>query len=161
MTATRLILGAGLALLLGCAAQSAQAGASCYYEGTKFSDGGASCQGGRQYRCNDGEWLSTTQACETIVIEPVAARSCDYGGLKFSPGSASCQAGTQYRCDDGKWMTLGTPCRAGDAPIKVNPSGDICMFGGATVASGSTICQSGETFLCNDGSWVNLGTTCR
>jgi hypothetical protein len=161
MNPNHLIAAVAVALVMGCAAQSAQAGDPCYHSGTKYSDGGASCQSGREYRCANGEWLSTTHACEAPGSDLLASRTCDFAGITFSTGSASCQAGTQFRCDAGTWRSLGIPCSVGDSPIRVMPSGDTCMFGDATVASGSTICKSGNTFLCNDGGWVNLGTICR
>lgn len=161
MNFNRAIPAVAIALLMGCAAQSAQANGACYYSGTKYSEGGASCQSGREYRCSDGEWLSTTHACKASPPEVVALQTCEFAGISFSSGSASCQAGTQFRCDDGAWTSLRMPCAVGDSPIRIIPSGDTCMFGGATVASGSTICQSGTTFLCNDGAWTNLGTVCR
>jgi hypothetical protein len=148
--------------MMGCAAQSAQAGDPCYFSSTKYSDGGASCQSGREYRCANGKWLSTTKMCKPSEAEIAAVRTCEFAGISFSPGSASCQAGTQYRCNEtGDWSSLRIPCSVGDSPIRVIPSGDTCMFSNATVASGSTICQSGSTFLCNNGEWVNLGTVCR
>jgi len=162
MNLNRLIAAAAVGFVMGCAAQSAQAGDPCYYNSTKYSDGGASCQGGREYRCDSGEWLTTTRACGVDVPELVTSRTCDFAGISFAPGSASCQAGTQFRCEPtGKWASLRIPCAVGDSPIRIIPSGDTCMFSGATVASGSTICQSGSTFLCNNGEWTNLGTVCR
>ena len=162
MTSNRLIMTLAVGLVVGCAAQSAYAGDPCFYNGTKYSDGGASCQASREYRCNDGEWLSTTHACKPAAPEIVTSRACDFAGISFAPGSASCQAGTQFRCEaTGEWNSLRIPCSVGDSPIRIVPSGDTCMFSGATVASGSTICQSGSTFLCNNGEWANLGTVCR
>jgi len=161
MKSSKIFLSAvAIALVAGCSAQRAQAGDPCFFSGSMYSDGGASCQAGREYRCDDGEWLSTLHSCKTD-IKVVASRTCDFAGISFSTGSASCQNGTQYRCEDGSWRTLSTPCTVGDSPIKIIPSGATCMFSGATVATGSTLCQSGTTFLCNNGSWVNLGTLCR
>lgn len=160
MKFSRLLSVVAVVFAAGCSAQIARAGDPCFFSGSMYSDGGASCQTGREYKCNNGEWLSTLHSCKAAG-EVVASRSCDFAGISFSTGNASCQNGTQYRCEDGSWQTLRAPCTVGDSPIKVNPSGTTCMFGGATVASGSTICQSGTTSLCNDGSWVNLGTLCR
>lgn len=161
MNFNRTIVALAGVLVMGCAAQRAQAGDPCYYSGTKYSEGSASCQSGHEYRCADGEWLTTTHSCRATEPEVVASRTCQFAGISFSSGSASCQAGTQFRCEDGAWTSLNMPCSVGDSPIRVIPKGDTCMFGGATVASGSTICQSGTTFLCNDGAWTNLGTVCR
>lgn len=160
MTFSRLLSLVAVALVAGCSARSAQAGDPCFHAGSMYSDGAASCQSGRQYKCNNGEWLSTADNCQPAGVV-VASRPCSFAGISFSTGSASCQNGTQFRCEDGSWNTLRAPCNVGDSPIKVNSSGSTCMFGGATVASGSTICQSGTTSLCNDGAWVNLGTLCR
>jgi len=160
MKSSNLLWAVAIALIAGCSVQSAHADDPCFFSGSMYSDGSASCQTGHEYRCDDGEWLSTMHGCKTD-IKVVASRTCNFGGISFSTGSASCQNGTQYRCEDGSWATLGVPCTVGDSPIKVVPTGSTCMFSGATVASGSTICQSSSTFLCNDGSWVNLGTLCR
>jgi hypothetical protein len=160
MKSSILLSALAVAVIAGCSVQSAHAGDPCFFSGSMYSDGGASCQAGREYRCDDGEWLSTMNSCKT-GIKVIASRTCDYSGIAFSTGSASCQNGTQFRCEDGSWRTLGVPCTVGDSPIKIIPTGSTCMFSGATVASGSTICQSGSTFLCNDGSWANLGTLCR
>jgi hypothetical protein len=162
MSSYRLIPALAVALTMGCAAQGALANDPCYFSSKRYSDGGASCQGGREYRCDNGEWLSTSKACEASGPEVATRGRCDFAGISFVPGSASCQAGTQFRCEPtGEWTSLRVPCSAGDSPVRVIPSGDTCMFSGATVASGSTICQSGSTFLCNDGEWLNLGTLCR
>lgn len=149
---------AGAIGLLGCSAQVAMAGDPCIYEGTRFSDGAASCQAGFQYRCSDGSWKALRTAC---VGDVAVQASCDWGGISYSPGSASCQSGMQFRCDNGTWRSLAVACGAGDAPIRVIPDGKTCMFNDATVGSNSTICKSGTTFLCSDGEWVNLGTMCR
>ncbi len=151
----------GAFLLVGCAAHTAQAGDPCYFNGIKYSDGGASCQNSSEFRCDDGEWMASARACKATEPQIASTRPCDFGGISFADGSASCQAGTQFRCEDGKWSSLRMPCSVGDSPVRVIPSGSTCMFGGATVSSGSTICQSGATFLCNDGAWLNLGTVCR
>ena len=145
-------------LLLGLARPSA-ANDNCFYKGTMFSSGAASCQSGMQYRCDEGEWVATRDSCTGAPV--TLSRSCDYNSISYSTGSASCQAGTQYRCEDGAWHSLGTPCSIGDSPVRAMPSGRSCMFDGATVASSSTICRSGTTFVCSDGEWVNLGTMCR
>lgn len=151
----------GVIGLLGCAARTAEAGDRCFYRGTMFSDGAASCQTGTQYRCDEGDWRSLGIACADT--QPLAAsRSCTYGGIAFSTGSASCQAGNQFRCEDGTWSNLGVPCTLGDAPApRPQPDGRTCMFGDVTVSSSSTVCKSGTTFLCNNGEWLNLGTLCR
>jgi hypothetical protein len=132
----------------------------CFFRGTMYSEGAASCQSGSQYRCDDGDWKSLGVACKQ---EHAAApsRACQFEGIAYSTGSASCQEGTQYRCEDGEWRRLGMTCGVGDSPIRVIPSGRTCMFDGATVANNSTICRSGSTFLCSDGEWVNIGTQCR
>lgn len=146
--------------MLGCSAQMALAGDPCVYEGTKFSDGAASCQAGAQYRCFNGQWTSLRTACADPV--PVASnKTCDFGGIAYSAGSASCQSGTQFRCDGGAWTSLAIPCSAGDSPIRVIPGGRTCMFNDATVSNNSTICKAGTTMLCSNGEWVNLGTLCR
>jgi hypothetical protein len=149
----------GIASLFGTAHRAA-ADDACFYRGTMYSEGGMSCQNGRQYKCDDGEWDDTDSPCQPERV--AASKPCSFEGISYSTGSASCQAGTQFRCEDGSWRNLGSQCAmlSGNT-IKVEPSGDTCMYEGATVASGSTICKSSSTFLCNDGAWVNLGTLCR
>jgi hypothetical protein len=131
----------------------------CFFKGTMFSNGAASCQAGREFRCDDGEWGTTGNNCTGDRI--ALSKSCQFDGISYSTGAASCQTGTQYRCEDGSWRALGVSCSAGDSPVKLYPDGRTCMFDGATVASNSTICRTGSTFLCSNGEWVNLGTQCR
>lgn len=38
-------------------------GSACTYASTVYSNGTMSCQGGYQYRCNNGLWDSTSVAC--------------------------------------------------------------------------------------------------
>ena len=64
MTFSRLFSLVAVALVAGCSARSAQAGDPCFHAGSMYSDGGASCQSGRQYKCNNGEWLSTPDNCQ-------------------------------------------------------------------------------------------------
>jgi hypothetical protein len=160
ITFKRMAMGAvGLLCMIGTTG-IASAGDSCFYRGTMFSHGSATCQNDSQFRCDDGEWEALGGTCKAERI--VASRVCQYDGISFSTGSASCQAGTQFRCEDGSWKSLGTSCAVlSSNTVKVQPSGDTCMYEGATVASGSTICKSSSTFLCNNGEWVNLGTLCR
>src|SRR5262249_51427296 len=148
----------GLALIGGSAL--AKKDDPCFYRGTMYSDGAASCQNGIQYRCDDGTWDKRGGACQPEERVAVS-KPCDFGGISYSTGSASCQEGMQYRCEDGTWRRLGATCAVGDAPIRALPSGRTCMFDGATVATNSAICRSGSTFLCSDGEWVNVGTPCR
>lgn len=144
--------------LLGCSAQIALAGDPCVYEGSKYSDGAASCQAGAQYRCIDGAWNAQRIACTDQVA---SNKTCELAGISYSLGSASCQSGTQFRCDGGAWTSLAVPCSAGDSPIRIVPGGRTCMFNDATVSSNSTICKAGTTMLCSNGEWVNLGMLCR
>lgn len=144
--------------LLGCSARQAMAGDPCMYEGSRYSDGAASCQAGLQYRCTDGTWTALRTAC---VGDVAAAKNCDFAGVSYSTGSASCQSGTQFRCENGTWRSLAMACNAGDAPLRLVPDGRTCMFNDATVGNNSTICKQGTTFLCSNGEWVNLGTICR
>jgi hypothetical protein len=146
------------AAIAGCAAK-AVAGDSCFYQGTKYSDGSAVCQSGTQYRCDDGDWASLATACKNKSAS--AGDACELAGIRYSSGSASCQAGTQQRCIDGEWKSLGVACTAGDEPIRAVPGTRTCMLNDVTVASNSTVCKAGTTYLCSDGSWVNLGTMCR
>jgi hypothetical protein len=131
----------------------------CFYKGTMFSDGATACQGGKQYKCDDGEWEKRDQVCQEGAA--TTSKACDFQGVQYATGSAKCDAGTQFRCEDGAWKRLNDSCPVGDAPIRVAPSGRTCMYEGATVSNSSTICRTGSTFLCNDGEWVNLGTQCR
>ena len=50
------------ALLMGLARPSA-ANDNCFYKGTMFSTGAASCQSGMQYRCDEVEWVATRETC--------------------------------------------------------------------------------------------------
>ena len=53
----------GVALALGAQPRIARAGDDCSYDGTKYSDGALSCQAGKQYKCDDGEWKSKGERC--------------------------------------------------------------------------------------------------
>ena len=53
----------GVALALGAQPRLARAGDACSYDGTKYSDGALSCQAGKQYKCDDGEWKSKGERC--------------------------------------------------------------------------------------------------
>jgi hypothetical protein len=150
------------ALLAGCAT----AGHPCFNERAMFADRSSSCQYGRLYQCDNGDWIAARKSCTTSAPELASAAplgTCDFGGISFANGSASCNAGLQYRCDNGRWTSLNQACpvTAGDAPLEIAPYGASCTYEGATVASSSAICQSGTTFVCNNGQWVNLGTLCR
>ena len=150
-----------LLVLGGCAA----AGHPCFSDRVMFADNSASCQYGRAYRCDDGDWIAYRRPCTETApdLSQTAALtgSCEFAGISFASGSASCNAGTQYRCDNGRWASLGLPCAVGDAPFPVTPHGMGCSYGNTSVASSSAICQSGTTFLCNNGHWSSLGTACR
>ena len=128
----------------------------CFYKGTMFSEGAASCQTGMQYTCNAGEWVNLSAGCTEEAV--MVSKPCQYSGITFPTGAASCQAGIQYRCEDGAWNSLAVSCPGGNSPIRLPPGGRTCMFDSVTVATSSTVCRSGSTFLCNDGEWVNLGT---
>jgi hypothetical protein len=148
------------ACLLASAGSASARTEPCFYKGTMYSEGAASCQGNMQYKCDDGEWKSAKMPCETSPV--VASKPCSFDGISFTTGSASCQSGTQYRCEDGAWRSIERPCTTLSAnTVKIHPSGTTCAYEDATVATGSTICKSGSTFLCNDGTWVDLGTLCR
>jgi len=129
-----------------------------------FPDRSASCQYGRAYHCDNGDWIADKTACaETAPALPQSAAlpgNCEFAGISFASGSSSCHAGTQYRCVNGTWSNLESPCSVGDAPVPAYPRGEACSYGGSTVASSQAICQSGTTFLCSNGQWVNLGTVC-
>jgi len=146
-------------LLGGCAA----AGHPCFSDRVMFPDQTASCQYGRAYRCDNGDWIAKHEACNVPAPEVATSPplgSCEYGGISFVSGSASCNAGTQYRCDNGRWTSLDRPCPVADSPLRIAPYGSPCSYEGATVASSSAICQSGTTYVCNNGQWINLGTLC-
>ena len=138
----------------------AAANAACFHRGTMYSDGGASCQSGLQYRCDNGEWVNLGVSCMEEAV--AVSQPCQYSGITFPTGAASCQTGTQYRCEDGYWRSLMLSCSGGDSPIRLSPGGRTCLLeGGSTVATSSSVCRSGTTFLCSDGEWINLGTLCR
>lgn len=150
---------AALALVLAGATARADDDEGCVYRGSLYSDGAMSCQGGTQYRCDDGEWDKTDDSC---TAEPVAqAKTCSFGGIQYATGASSCQAGAQYRCTDGAWQSTGETCPIGDTPLQAAPQGKTCTYEGATVAHRSAICKGGTTFFCNDGQWTNLGTACQ
>jgi hypothetical protein len=150
-----------LMILAGCAT----AGHPCFSERVMFPDKSASCQYGRAYHCDNGDWIAHRTACTEAAPELSASATlpgnCQFAGISFTSGSASCHAGTQYRCEDGRWSRLDLPCAVGDAPMPVAARGDACSYGDITVASSTAICQSGTTFLCNNGQWISLGTVCR
>jgi len=158
-----LIAVAALVSLAGCVTT----GHPCFSERVMYPDQSAACQYGRSYRCDNGDWIASRQACSDnpSALAPMAlSGSCEFDGISYASGSASCNSGTQYRCENGIWSNLDLPCAAGDAPYPYPAAitrGATCSYGGATVASSSAICQSGTTFLCNDGRWFNLRTTCR
>ena len=56
---------AGLALALGAQPRIVYAGDDCSYDGAKYSDGALSCQDGKRYKCDDGEWKSKDERCTT------------------------------------------------------------------------------------------------
>jgi len=59
-----------LAFGIDAAAHGALAGDRCVYDGTAYSDGAFSCQGGKQFKCDDGEWKSKHEPCsQPRVIE--------------------------------------------------------------------------------------------
>jgi hypothetical protein len=146
------------ALALGIASTAYADDDSCNYAGANYSDGSVTCQGGKQFECDEGQWESLDSACTAKTSE----KSCDFNGVRYSSGSASCQSGTHHRCEDGTWKSLSVACpadfsapRAGDAP-------PTCMMdGGATVGSGSTVCRMGTMYACDSGNWRNLGTPCQ
>ncbi len=148
-------------LLAGCAT----VGHPCFSERVMFADKSTSCQYGRAYHCDNGDWIAYQRACSEPgpELSPVATLpgNCEFAGISFASGSATCRAGRQYRCENGSWRGLDLPCSVGDAPITVLPRGENCSYEGTTVASGSAVCRSGTTVLCNNGQWTNLGTACR
>jgi hypothetical protein len=129
-----------------------------------YPDQSASCQYGRAYQCDNGDWIAARRACTAstpqLAASSLPAGNCEFSGVSFASGSASCNAGVQYRCDNGRWSSLDKTCTAASTPYQLTPSGSECTYHGATVASSSAICQSGTTFLCNNGQWINLGTLC-
>ena len=146
------------AALLGFTAQRAAAGDDCRYQGTRYSEGAASCQAGQQFRCNDGEWKSIGVACNE---NGAPAGNCMFGGVTYPSGSPSCQGGSQYRCEGGTWASLGVGCPAADSPIRALPQGRLCLFNDEPVANNATMCIGGRSYLCSDGDLVILGTKCR
>jgi hypothetical protein len=165
MTRNRIIgraVVAGALALATCGVGAALASDDpCVFNGKTYSDGAISCQSGRPYKCDDGEWEKKDGACQSDAMNTAPKGACEFGGVTYSAGSAKCQDGTQYRCEDGEWTKTSRTCPVGDAPMRIVPSGRTCMFDGATVAHNSTICRSGSTYLCSDGDWMNLGTECR
>jgi hypothetical protein len=59
----------GLALALGAQPRIVRAGDDCKYDGARFSDGALSCQAGKRYKCDDGEWKSKDERCTTAKSE--------------------------------------------------------------------------------------------
>ena len=135
------------------------AGHPCFAERVMYPDQSGSCQYGRSYRCDNGDWIASRKAC-TSSTPQLAAGNCQFDGVSFASGAASCNSGMQYRCDNGRWSSLDKTCAAAMTPYQLAPSGSACTYNGSSVASSSAICQSGTTFLCNNGQWVNLGTLC-
>ena len=155
----RIVAVPALLALGGCAA----AGRPCFSERVMYPDKTASCQYGRTYTCDNGDWIAQRRSCSTNAPQVAAmppAVNCEYGGVSFASGAASCNGGMQYRCYNGRWSSLDTACTVASAPVQPAPYGSPCDYQGASVASSSAICQSGTTFLCNNGQWINLGTLC-
>jgi len=162
MNVLRICRSLAMPALLLVAGGCATAGHPCFSERVMFPDRSASCQYGRSYQCDNGDWIADRTSCTAPAPEVAASLpvgTCEYNGISFASGSASCNAGYQYRCDNGRWSSLGRTCSSATA-LRVMPHGTECSYEGATVASSSAICRSGTTFLCNDGQWINLGTAC-
>jgi len=156
---SRLIALPALLILGGCAS----AGHPCFSERVMFPDKSVSCQYGRTYQCDNGDWIAARRSCTAAAPEVAAAApigNCEFAGVSYASGAASCNSGMQYRCENGRWRSLDTACSVSASPYQLVPRGNGCSYQGATVASSSAICQSGTTFLCNNGQWINLGTAC-
>lgn len=156
MMRTVFTVSAALALA-GCAATDRH---PCFADRGMYADQSTSCQYGRTYQCDDGDWIAVRRACNTSPRIVAPAGTCVIEGISFANGATSCNDGNQYRCDDGRWTSLGLICAAATTPYQLAPGGSACSFNGAPIASRASICQSGTTYLCNDGQWVNLGTVC-
>lgn len=141
----------------GCAATDHH---PCFADRVMYPDRSASCQYGRSYQCDNGDWIASRRPCAVTGPTLAAAGTCEFSGIVFASGAASCNAGQQYRCDNGRWSTLGKTCAMAMGPYQLAPAGSTCTYNGSSVASSSAICQSGTTYLCNNGQWVNLGTLC-
>ena len=61
------LVGIGLALV--AQPRIVRAGDDCSYDGARFSDGALSCQDGKRYKCDDGEWKSKDERCTTAKSE--------------------------------------------------------------------------------------------
>ncbi|HWP65921.1 MAG TPA: hypothetical protein VNO26_08425 [Candidatus Limnocylindria bacterium] len=87
----------------------------CSYDGITYSTGSASCQGGTQYRCEDGTWRSIDRPCtvmgaNTVKIDP-DGDTCLYEGAALATGSTICKTETTFFCNHGQWVNLGPVCR--------------------------------------------------
>src|SRR3954469_8492278 len=97
----RLVAVPALLVLGGCAT----AGHPCFSERVMFQDRSTSCQYGRAYQCDNGDWIAARKSCTTVATEVAAVSptgSCEFAGISFGNGAASCNAGIQYRCDNGR-----------------------------------------------------------
>jgi hypothetical protein len=87
----------------------------CEYAGVSYANGSASCNAGRQYRCDSGRWRSLDLPCSVgdapFPVLTVRGAPCSYGGSSFASSSAICQSGTTFLCSNGEWINLGTVCR--------------------------------------------------
>ena len=87
---------------------------TCEYAGISFMTGSASCQEGRQYRCEDGKWFRLGLSCPVadapIRILP-SGRVCMFEGATVANGSTICRTGSTFLCNNGEWMNLGTMCQ--------------------------------------------------
>lgn len=96
-------------------AASTSLGGSCEFGGVSYASGSASCNAGRQYRCDKGRWISLDLPCSVgdAPFPAVTSRGaiCSYAGASVTSGSAICQSGTTFLCNDGNWINLGTVCR--------------------------------------------------
>jgi hypothetical protein len=88
---------------------------SCEFGGVSYASGSASCNAGRQYRCDNGTWSRLDLPCSVgdaplQVVKP-SGISCSYNGTSVANNQAICQSGTTFLCDNGQWINLGTVCR--------------------------------------------------
>lgn len=78
---------------------------SCSYAGEPRTHGSIVCEGNKQLRCEDGNWIDLAIACA-----PAAPRGCQLADADLPEGASICRGGKAQRCREGQWVETGEPC---------------------------------------------------
>lgn len=82
---------------------------TCARDGRTYFSGALLCQGGSEFRCEQGDWRNLGTAC-SIEHTASGTQSCTFGRASVAEGSSICLNGTTFRCASGEWVDLGAPC---------------------------------------------------